>query len=610
MILSAIYGGVLYLLFNHNVSDEVYATQFKLFASLILLGVFWVIPIKLSVFISNILVAVLSFYLFVQTVYFRAFSQYVRLNTAFSLINELIDNLDNAFDFVLVDDFVFLWPPALFLIASIAVFILKSRFRVKRWFIEVALGLIVIASGVQFLFFVQSGLDQDMYEIDIWFYYKTNHYVYTTVPTTNLFVDKFGLMGLLYRDVEQFVIVPNAQDFAASAQEIQSVFDQHPSYLSSEYHGIFEGKSLLMIEVESLVYAVIDPVLTPTLYRLIQNGMVIEGFNAPLLPGSTSDTEFMAITSLLPANDGFNTFHRYYANEYPQTLATLFSAQGYSSTAFHNNYGEFYNRTEMLPSLGFEFFDFYDLGLPGNEALDSETLERMKWIFFEQEQFLSYWITFNGHQPYDEASLDPQLFDYLRRVQERFPMLPEGESVYLAKTMDFDVALERLILDYENNNKSDQLVIILFGDHFPKGLLSDDSTKTMLCDEDELFKCNRTPLIIWHQDEFVGKLSKPSSPLDILPAVVDLFGLNIISDFIIGSSVLNEDFEGFAFDMYGRIETQGFVYNQIEDDLKLKNASSVEEVEDAIFHYKRVLDVLPKIVEIDFFKRQQDIVSN
>ena len=110
---------------------------------------------------------------------------------------------------------------------------------------------------------------------------------------------------------------------------------------------------------------------------------IYDGYNSPLLYGSTSDTEFMVNTSLYPSNSGYITFHRYASNLYPTTLAKQFKANGYETDAYHNSAGDFYNRNAMLKQLGYNFLDSNLLGL-GAGSLDSNTLSVAKWIIYEK----------------------------------------------------------------------------------------------------------------------------------------------------------------------------------------------------------------------------------
>lgn len=56
--------------------------------------------------------------------------------------------------------------------------------------------------------------------------------------------------------------------------------------------GVFKDYNLFIIQAESLMNFGIIEELTPNLYWLKTQGIELEGFNTPLLVGSTSDREF------------------------------------------------------------------------------------------------------------------------------------------------------------------------------------------------------------------------------------------------------------------------------------------------------------------------------
>ena len=68
----------------------------------------------------------------------------------------------------------------------------------------------------------------------------------------------------------------------------------------NEYTGMFEGKNLIVIVGESFSDIAIDKELTPTLYRLYNEGFQFDNFYTALFPVSTADGEYHTDTALLP----------------------------------------------------------------------------------------------------------------------------------------------------------------------------------------------------------------------------------------------------------------------------------------------------------------------
>ena len=73
----------------------------------------------------------------------------------------------------------------------------------------------------------------------------------------------------------------------------------HPTN-KNKYTGIFENKNLIFITAESFSFSFIDKDLTPTLYKLKDEGFNFENFYTPIYYASTSDGEYTNLTGLLP----------------------------------------------------------------------------------------------------------------------------------------------------------------------------------------------------------------------------------------------------------------------------------------------------------------------
>ena len=64
--------------------------------------------------------------------------------------------------------------------------------------------------------------------------------------------------------------------------------------------GIFQGKNLIFITAESFSDMAVDPVHTPTLYKLMTEGYHFTNFYNPIWGVSTLDGEYVNLLSLVP----------------------------------------------------------------------------------------------------------------------------------------------------------------------------------------------------------------------------------------------------------------------------------------------------------------------
>ena len=72
--------------------------------------------------------------------------------------------------------------------------------------------------------------------------------------------------------------------------------------MKNEYTGMFEGYNVIFITAEGFSGYMIDPEMTPTLYKLSHEGFVFNNFYSALHFTSTSGGEFQNLTGLYPKN--------------------------------------------------------------------------------------------------------------------------------------------------------------------------------------------------------------------------------------------------------------------------------------------------------------------
>lgn len=570
----------------------------------LMIGILWILPKKGEGIISVSFLFLTSIYFSLQTIYYRAFQLYGLSSTLWSFRSEVTAFTSSVVEFFQWIDLKYLLLPGLFIIIRVYINRISNQniFRdVKR--MNRLLGLLFIS--ISFLLWWTFGMSISITKSDDPIINRKSDYmIYQSASNPVIFVERFGLIGLAYRDAASYMLNP-FPSMASYEEEITQILLSKEKPEPNEYTGIFKGKSLILIEAESLNNFAIDPVLTPTLFMLKTQGLFIDGYNSPLLTGSTSDTEFMANTSLLPAFDGKIVFNDYADNVFPQTLASVLTQNGYYSIAVHNNYGMYYNRTNMLPHLGYTFYDATGLGMYDNVD-DSRVMDYLKWMIYGINPSFSFWVTFNAHQPYEENTLTDTMKSYLPKITQRYPNMPLAEQVYMAKNMDLDLGLSKLLLDYKENGILDDTVIAIYGDHYPKGLFEEPTLYESSCEEKGLNSetCFRTPFIIYNS--FVqGKIiSKASSTLDISPTLYDLFGVDYDPRYTLGHSVFDSNYGGFNFNPWDIIRTDNYIYDPLQDTLQAivegDNDAYLKEAHQLYYEY----DVLKNLVPLNYFDTQ------
>lgn len=541
-----------------------------------------------------------TLYLVAQKIYYRGFKSYFRFSTALELSKEVSDQGATIKDLAKFSDFV----PFIVLIVIIAIFLLiryigKSKVK-YRWYVRiVGLALIVgsyfVASSTVKALKAEAGDDN-------WQIYHTDYYLYDTVNNPEAFVEKFGLLTYEYRDaVSLFEQSKNEIEYK---QEIDDYFSSiNESSSTNEYTGIFKGKSLLLVQSESLMNIAIDPDLTPCLYSMINSSIEITNFDTPTLMGSTSDSEFMTNTSFIPESEGYSVCYKYVDNTYPITLGNLFKDEGYQTNAFHNNFAEYYNRSTTLANYGYEFMDSYALGLE-SESNDYLITEQIGWIDCTREKFASFWISYSGHSPYDFDAVGVSE-ENIARVREKYPDLDDEYVSYFAKIMDFDQSIQQFINIMEWTGRTNDVVIIIYGDHPAKDMDLSSSANVFTATGKNLDtnpELTYTPCFIYAPGIEHQTINKYCTCLDLAPTILNLWGIDYESKDAFGHDIMDDNYDGLSFDINGNIWNSNLYYDSTSSEIETYNGYSADKAQVIVDDFIKKRDICKKILKIDYFK--------
>ncbi len=574
-------------------------STYESFLFLGIIAILGIIILALPAFLNRYLVFGFSFcltiYLISQNIYYRAFKQYYRFDTVFNLYKEAIAAGDSAIAFIRFTDIL----PIIVLILITVLFIvyyhifLKKLKKPKAFYHLLAL-VFIIPLAISFKGYgslvTSAKANNNAFDMS-----DDEYYVYDVIPSTNQFAERFGVLTLGYRDITSFF-----EDSSIDRGAIAEYLNARPEHKDNALSGIFKDKDIFIIQAESFNDIVVDPELTPTLYRIKEASIQIKGFNTPALSGSTSDTEFMANTSLIPDVGG--ACYKYAQNTFKTTLPQIFKAAGYETIAFHNNYGSYYNRDNIFLNFGYDaFFDCTDMGL--KDTSDDETVGNiMQWILLEKERYLAYWITYNGHQPYTLDSVGVESAD-VEKIRAKYPDLSDEYVAYFAKNMQLDRFLASMFVNYEYAQKMEDTVFVFFGDHIVKDLsFSEDSDfykQTGITYDEDLTK---TDLFIYNSANDALVYDKVATALDILPTLANMWAIDIDYKTILGSDIFDEDYQGLYFSAYGYWESDEYSFDELSGTLEVKGDLSKEEAKEAYQEDVKLRNISYDILNSDYFK--------
>ena len=314
----------------------------------------------------------------------------------------------------------------------------------------------------------------------------------------------------------------------------------------NEYTGMFKGKNLVVFVAEGLSNVAIREDVTPNLYKLYNEGFQFDNFYTPLFPVSTADGEYITDTSLIP-KEGVWSIYRVQNHYMPYSYANVFKKLGYSTNAYHDHTATYYHRDKYIKTMGYDSYLAVGTGLEDrmNTSLwpnsDYETIEVTTQDYINNDKFLAYYMTVSGHLNYTTNGNC-----MAARNWEQVKDLPYSHKAraYLATQIELDKAVGKLIQDLETAGKLEDTVIVISPDHYPYGLTLSELNELSNYERDNTFEKHHTPLLIWSGSmKEPVKVEKVCSSLDVLPTVLNLFGVEYDSRLLIGNDILSNNKE-------------------------------------------------------------------
>lgn len=346
-------------------------------------------------------------------------------------------------------------------------------------------------------------------------------------------------------------------DFAALAEktddktirDLCNYFASVPGTRRNKYTGLLEGSNLILICAESFSNISISEEVTPTLYRMANEGIVLTNFYNSF-KNTTTNGEFAFLTGLWPdvsrkADWGSTagSFAQSADHYMPYGLGNIFADMGVKSYMFHNYTGDYYARNKTHANLGYicRFSDTMQL----TERWPSSDLEMMQQTvddYIHEDRFNVYYMTFSGHGPYniDNNPLCARNFSSVPEVINGRKMNVLARC-FFASSLELEWSVDYLLQRLEEEGKLDNTLIVIVGDHYPY-YLSDTIARSILGElPDRAYGFFHSTCIMWS-----GAIKEPivcNAPccnVDILPTVLNLLGIDYDSRMLSGTDILSD----------------------------------------------------------------------
>lgn len=535
-----------------------------------------------------------------QIVYY---SMYESILSFYSIMNggQVTEFMDVIFDMILRN-----WYGILLFIIPIAVLIILHKKKIidfekqnlKETLIKIGALIIIQVIAVLCVNFIST---KDIYS-------NKNLYYKTHVP--KLTAKRMGFLTAMRLDLQRFIfgfeetlvietsseniedskdkgynvtnidfenLIENEQDEAI--KEMHEYFNTQEPTNKNEYTGMFEGKNLIVLVAESFSSLAIREDLTPNLYKLYKEGFQFDDFYTPVFPVSTADGEYITDTSLIP-KEGVWSFKEIVGNYMPYSYANVFENIGYSSNAYHNHTATYYNRDKYIETMGYNSYLAVGTGLEDRMNTsrwpnsDYEMINVTMDDYINNDKFLAYYMTVSGHLNYTKTG-NAMVYRNWEQV-ENLPYSHKAKS-YLAANIELDKAVGELINRLSEAGKLEDTVIVISGDHYPYGLTLEEINELSTYERDDNFEKYHMPFLIWSGSmKEPIKVEKVGSSLDILPTVLNLFGIEYDSRLLIGRDILSNASPLVIFSDRSFITDKGR-YNAITQEFIPNENTEIEE---------------------------------
>ena len=373
----------------------------------------------------------------------------------------------------------------------------------------------------------------------------------------------------------------------------------------NEYTGLFEGKNLIMIMMESVNEIFINPDLYPNFYKMYSEGLTFTNNYSPRNSCATGNNEFSAMTGLYSIQNNC-TANVYRRNKYFPSIFNLFNNAGYRTLSMHDYTEAYYYRSTIHANMGSSmYYGVQDLGIPyyneyKNWASDEDFMQVAMDITLDDssEPFMLWLTTVSSHQPYNQSSIEG----------DKYLSITEGSNYsmdlrrYLSKLKTLDNALGILFERLEVAGKLDDTVIVLFGDHYPYGLK--DATINEILDYDlNDYERERTPLVIYNSEITHTEIDKYTSYVNLTPTIANLFNLDYDPRLYMGSDVLSDEYLNLVVFADGSWKNDLAYYNAATSEITyyVDGSYTIDEIRAINETITNKMGISSLIIENDYY---------
>ena len=423
-----------------------------------------------------------------------------------------------------------------------------------------------------------------------WSSWKNPRNIYISFNDNNKSLKISGLYEYTIRNFYVTYLKTDEIENYEDEQFLEMAFSDS-NVVMNKHTGKYKEKNLIFIQLEGIDNWLINEQDTPTLYKMMNSSYNFTNhysyYNGG---GSTFNSEFAVNTGFITPLSYTQNAYTFNRNSFPYSMANLFKKEGYTVNAFHMNTGEYYSRGVNYKNWGYDnYYGLIDIKDYSDKSyqLDRELIlnEDFNTLMFpENTKFVDYIITYSNHMPFNSnkgvckqlvtediikelgllEKYNEGLLKLTYKIEENLLIIKEfftdgqefqkheitydeitEEECSRRQAKETDYMIELLLQNLENKNLLDDTVIVAFADHYLYTLENKEILNQYKETDNNLI--NKTPFFIWSNNNKKTDIKKVTSQLNILPTVLNLFGINYNPNNYIGEDALNSEYEGIVF---------------------------------------------------------------
>lgn len=573
-----------------------------------------------------------SIYTWLQLGFINYLGVYLSFNTSSQLgaVKDYIGDYLASFKFIYHLVYI---PFLISLIVYLIIYRKKTYYNLKLKIKHLSLIPIMLVLIILYYLTITLPFMQNQFQI------KSNKKLFYNPDVPTVAVNQFGTMtfGILdfktfiypvEEETNEFIIENNEKESEISTSmkrevsnalveiannETNKKYTSLNNYFASQkvtdynsYTGMFEGKNIVVILLESVNDAFINEEYFPTFTKMYNEGWHWVNNYSPRNSCATGNNEFSAMTGLYSIYNTC-TSNVYKNNKYFESIFGLFNDKGYRTTSFHDFVEWYYYRSTIHPNMGSgKYYSAKELniktaGYYGEWPSDIEMMEKAFDIILNsdsEQPFMTFITTVTSHQPYTNSSTYGDLY------KQEFKALGYSNAVsrYLSKLKVVDEALKTMLDKLSAANKLDDTVIVLLADHYPYGL-NRSSVKEMISYNLDDYDIEKTPFVIYNPNMEPMESTDYTSYINLVPTIANLFNLNYDPRLYMGTDLLSDDYESRVVFADGSWKNEKAYYNASTAKIKYYQSEeySVEYIQSVNSKINLQIDMSSKAIKNNYF---------